>query len=100
MPPMTRNDAAKKGGKGGEKGSNSNKGKKRNSTPTPQPQSSGSAATSTTSQTNGEQQLQQVKYAYDVYLNHYNTHGRCMFAITFIGTSYSPYHPSEQPVSE
>ena len=38
MPPMTRNDAAKKGGKGGEKGSNSNKGKKRNSTPTPQPQ--------------------------------------------------------------
>ena len=44
--------------------------------------SNGSAATST-SQTDGEQQIERVKYAYNVYHHYYNMHRRCMFAITF-----------------
>ena len=44
--------------------------------------SNGSAATST-NQTDGEQQIERVKYAYNVYLHYYNMHRRCMFAITF-----------------
>ena len=41
------------------------------------------AAASTMSQTDGEQQEDRLEFAYNVYLRHFKTNGRCLFAITF-----------------
>ena len=54
------------------------------SLPTNSPSSRNSfAAASTMSQTDGEQQEDRLEFAYNVYLRHFKTNGRCLFAITF-----------------